>query len=290
MNKTITMIRIVAGLGELCSQCRKDKQKIQMLSGGEIASHQIDSIVLSDVEIDDLEITLVKTEDELIEAFKNPEIDAVIRGSLKASKVIKAIKDFKSSQTINRTTYINTEDDESFSNNYEFLLAPVGIDEGKNIEEKIILAVQAANFIQYLGKKPKIAVLAEGRKDDLGRSERIDESLISSEELTNRLIETFKELDNFDNDSDEISENYSIKNYYILLEQAIEDGYNIILANDGIFGNIMFRTLVLLDKWPSYGAVTLGIDEIFIDTSRDQTVEGYVRSLKLAYNLAKLRG
>ena len=268
MNKTITMIRIVAGLGE-------NENIIK-------ASNELN-------EIDDLEITLVKTEDELIEAFKNPDIDAVIRGSLKASKVIKAIKEFKSDKTINRTTYINTEDEEGFSNNYEFLLAPVGIDEGKNIEEKIILAVQAANFIQYLGKKPKIAVLAEGRKDDLGRSERIDESLISSDELTNRLIETFKELDNFDNDSDEISKNYSIKNYYILLEQAIEDGYNIILANDGIFGNIMFRTLVLLDKWPSYGAVTLGIEEIFIDTSRDQTVEGYVRSLKLAYRLAKLR-
>ena len=268
MNKTITMIRIVAGLGE-------NENIIK-------ASNQLK-------DIDDLEITLVKTEDELIEAFKNPEIDAVIRGSLKASKVIKAIKEFKSDKTINRTTYINTEDDESFSKDYEFLLAPVGIDEGKNIEEKIILAIQAANFIQYLGKKPKIAVLAEGRKDDLGRSERIDESLISSDELTNRLIETFKELDNFDNDSDEISKNYSIKNYYILLEQAIEDGYNIILANDGIFGNIMFRTLVLLDKWPSYGAVTLGIEEIFIDTSRDQTVEGYVRSLKLAYRLAKLR-
>ena len=268
MNKTITMIRIVAGLGE-------NENIIK-------ASKELN-------EIDDLEISLVKTEDELIEAFKNPEIDAVIRGSLKASKVIKSIKEFKSDKTINRTTYINTEDDESFSKDYEFLLAPVGIDEGKNIEEKIILAVQAANFIQYLGKMPKIAVLAEGRKDDLGRSERIDESLISSEELTNRLIETFKELDNFDNDSYEISKNYSIKNYYILLEQAIEDGYNILLANDGIFGNIMFRTLVLLDKWPSYGAVTLGIEEIFIDTSRDQTVEGYVRSLKLAYRLAKLR-
>ena len=96
-------------------------------------------------------------------------------------------------------------------------------------------------------------------------------------------------MDNFDNDSDELSKNYSIKNYYILFEQGIEDGYNILLANDGIFGNIMFRTLVLLDKWPSYGAVTLGIDEIFIDTSRDQTVEGYVRSLRLAYNLSKLR-
>ncbi|MBO5841070.1 MAG: methanogenesis marker protein Mmp4/MtxX [Methanobrevibacter sp.] len=262
------MIRIVAGLGE-------NENIIK-------ASNELN-------EIDDLEITLVKTEDELIEAFKNPEIDAVIRGSLKASKVIKAIKEFKSDKTINRTTYINTEDDENFTNNYEFLLAPVGIDEGKNIEEKVTLAIQAANFIQYLGKMPKIAVLAEGRKDDLGRSDRIDESLISSEELTNRLMETFKELDNFDNDSDDISKNYSIKNYYILLEQAIEDGYNIILANDGIFGNIMFRTLVLLDKWPSYGAVTLGIDEIFIDTSRDQTVEGYIRSLRLAYRLAKLR-
>ncbi len=268
MNKTITMIRIVAGLGE-------NENIIK-------ASNRLK-------DIDDLEITLVKTENELIEAFKNPEIDAVIRGSLKASKVIKAIKEFKSDKTINRTTYINTEDDESFSKDYEFLLAPVGIDEGKNIEEKVILAIQAANFIQYLGKKPKIAILAEGRKDDLGRSERIDESILSSEELTNKLIETFKELDNFDNDSDEVSKNYSIKNYYILLEQAIEDGYNILLANDGIFGNIMFRTLVLLDKWPSYGAVTLGIDEIFIDTSRDQTVEGYVRSLKLAYNLSKLR-
>ena len=262
------MIRIVAGLGE-------NENIIK-------ASNELN-------EIDDLEISLVKTEDELIGAFKNPEIDAVIRGSLKASKVIKSIKEFKSDKTINRTTYINTEDDENFSKDYEFLLAPVGIDEGKNIEEKVTLAIQAANFIQYLGKKPKIAVLAEGRKDDLGRSERIDESLISSDDLTNRLIETFKELDNFDNDSDEISKNYSIKNYYILLEQAIEDGYNIILANDGIFGNIMFRTLVLLDSWPSYGAVTLGIEEIFIDTSRDQSVEGYLRSFKLAYRLAKLK-
>ena len=262
------MINIVAGLGE-------NENIIK-------ASNELK-------EIEDLNITLVKTEDELIEAFKDPKVHATIRGSLKASKIIKSIKELKPDCKINRTTYINTSDDERFSKDYEFLLAPVGIDEGKNIEEKVELAVQAANFLQYLGKMPKIAILAEGRKDDLGRSERIDESLLSSEELTDLLIDTFKELDNFDNDSEDISKNYSIKNYYILLEQAIEDGYNVILANDGIFGNIMFRTLVLLDKWPSYGAVTLGIDEIFIDTSRDQSVEGYKRSLRLAYKLAKSR-
>ena len=262
------MINIVAGLGE-------NENIIK-------ASNELK-------DIEDLNITLVRSEDELLEAFKNPEVHATLRGSLKASKIIKSIKELKPDCKINRTTYINTSDDEGFSKDYEFLLAPVGIDEGKNIEEKVELAIQAANFLQYLGKMPKIAILAEGRKDDLGRSERIDESLLSSQKLTYVLIETFKELDNFDNGSKDISKNYSIKNYYILLEQAIEDGYNIILANDGIFGNIMFRTLVLLDKWPSYGAVTLGIDEIFIDTSRDQSVEGYVRSLKLAYNLAKLR-
>ena len=268
MNKSITMINIVAGLGE-------NENIIE-------ASNELK-------EIEDLNITLVESEDELIEAFKNPDVNAVIRGSLKASKVMKAIKEFKSDNKINRATYINTEYDGTFSRDYEFLLAPVGIDEGKNIEEKVILAIQAANFIQYLGKKPKIAILAEGRKDDLGRSERIDESLKSSEELTELLKIEFDALENFDNGSEDSSRNYSIKNYYILLEQAIEDGNNIILANDGIFGNIIFRALVLLDKWPSYGAITIGIDEIFIDTSRDQSVEGYKRSLELAYKLAKLR-
>ena len=262
------MINIVAGLGE--------NENILK------ASEQLKTI-------EDLNIILVKSEDELLEAFKDPEVHATLRGSLKASKIIKSIKELKPDCKINRTTYINTSEDDKFTKDYEFLLAPVGIDEGKNIEEKVELAIQAANFLQYLGKMPKIAILAEGRKDDLGRSERIDESLLSSQELTDVLRDTFEELDNFDNDSKDISKNYAIKNYYILLEQAIEDGYNVILANDGIFGNIMFRTLVLLDKWPSYGAVTLGIDEIYIDTSRDQTVEGYKRSLMLAYRLAKLR-
>ncbi len=268
MNKSFTMINIVAGLGE-------NKNIIQ-------ASKELE-------DIKDLSISLVESEDGLIEAFKNPEVHATLRGSLKASKIINSIKTIKADSKINRTTYINTAGDKRFTKEYEFLLAPVGIDEGKNTEEKIELAIQAANFIQYLGKKPKIAILAEGRKDDLGRSERIDKSLKSSEDLYEKLIDSFDGLENFDNDSEDISRNYSIKNYYILLEQAIEDGFNIILADDGIFGNIMFRTLVLLDKWPSYGAVTLGIDEIYIDTSRDQTVEGYKRSLELAYNLAKLK-
>ena len=80
-------------------------------------------------------------------------------------------------------------------------------------------------------------------------------------------------------DVDENSGTYKTK--------AINEKNNIIIAPDGITGNIIFRTLVLVNQWPSMGAITLGIPEIYIDTSRDQSEEGYERSIKLAYQLAK---
>ena len=54
------MINIVAGLGENENIIRASNE-------------------LKDIE--DLSITLVETEDELIEAFGNPEVDTFIRGS-----------------------------------------------------------------------------------------------------------------------------------------------------------------------------------------------------------------
>ena len=139
--------------------------------------------------------------------------------------------------------------------------------------EKGALRRTPGEFLKKLGKEPKIAVLADGRKGDYGRSEKISQSIDDSEKLT-ELIK---------NNTD-----FEVKNYYILIEQAIEDKCNVIIAPDGIIGNIIFRTLVLVNSWPSYGAVTFGIDGIYIDTSRDQSVEGYLRSLIFANNLAKL--
>lgn len=250
----------------------------------------------------DLTVDIVNSEEELIEAYNNPEIDAVVRGSLKSSKIMKYLRQLDKDSKIHRATYINTDGSGfilnipasgskrgyiSSNENFEFLLSPVGIDEGNTLEERLELAIQASEFIQSSGMEVKIAILAEGRKDDVGRSKRIDNSLKDSEKLTEILLEEFENNPNFDNDSDDVSKHFSVKNYYILLEQAIKDKNNIIISPDGISGNIIFRTLVLLNSWPSCGAVTLGINKIFIDTSRDQSVEGYLRSLNLAYNLAK---
>ena len=212
---------------------------------------------------ENVEIIQIDNDNDLVETIFNPDITGVVRGSLPASDVIKQLKE--KFPDISRATYVNGE--------YEFLLTPVGIDEGNNIDEKLEIAINCGNFLKTLKKTPKIAVLADGRKGDYGRSDEISKSIEDSEKLT----ELIRKNTDFD-----------VENYYIQIEKAIKDKCNVIIAPNGIIGNIIFRTLILVNSWPSYGAVTFGIDKIYIDTSRDQSVEGYIRSLNLAYNLTKI--
>jgi len=212
----------------------------------------------------DINIKLIYSDDELVSSILDKKIDAVVRGSLPASSVIKEVK--KHFPEISRATFVHGE-------KHEFLLTPVGIDEGATVEEKLKIAIYCGEFLKKISKEPKIAVLADGRKGDYGRSDKISKSIDESETLTQLIKE---------------NTDFEVKNYYILIEQALKDDCNVIIAPDGIIGNIIFRTLILVNSWPSCGAVTFGIDGIYIDTSRDQSVEGYLRSLKFAYKLANL--
>lgn len=215
----------------------------------------------------DCNFKLIDNDVDLINEIKNKDTDAVIRGSLPSSNIIKNIKKTYNSNNISRATYIK-------SDNYEFLLSPVGIDEGNNVNEKLEIAINCGKFLKNLGIIPKIAILANGRKGDYGRSNEINNSINESELLESLIIE---------------NSNFQVKNYYILIEKAIKEHNNVIIAPNGIIGNIIFRTLVLLDSWPSYGAITFGLDTIYIDTSRDQSIEGYLRSIKLAYRLTIIK-
>lgn len=286
------MVKIVVGCGE---------NKNVILAKEELA------------EKNNLEINLAFSDDDLISAMNDKTVDAVVRGSLKSSSLLRKLKDLNKEKFINRASFIkfknelneDVEDSELDFNG--FLLEPVGIDEGKNIDEKFEMIIRSVNFILGLGKTPKIAILSCGRKEDFGRSSEIDKSLEDSEELLKKLSDFFLhevlyskciESNNYIkneniNESKNIQknliynfENISIKNYNILIEKAIEDGNNIIVAPNGIVGNIIFRTLVLVDSWKSFGAIALGSEKIFIDTSRDQSKEGYMRAISLAFNLA----
>ncbi len=209
------------------------------------------------------DIKLIYSDEDLVKATLDDRIDAVIRGSLPASHIMQELK--KHYPNLSRATYINGDE-------YEFLLSPVGIDEGTNVEERFEITKNCIDFLKKVGKKPKIAILAEGREDDFGRGEEVSNSITESKKLT-KMIE--------ENTSEEV------ENYFILIEKAINSKSNIIIAPNGRVGNIIFRTLVLLSSWPSYGAVTFGIDRVYIDTSRDQSIDGYVRSLILANKLSE---
>ena len=207
------------------------------------------------------ELRLVYSDEDLIKAAFDRNIDAVIRGSLSASNIIAKLKERY--PHLSRATYINNGEQ-------EFLLTPVGIDEGNTVEDKFRIALNCVDFFKQVEKTPKIAILAEGREDDFGRDSSVSNSIKDSRKLTKLLSE------NTDED---------VKNYHILIEKAVQDKRNIIIAPNGRVGNIIFRTMVLLNSWPSYGAVTFGMDRVYIDTSRDQSIEGYLRSLVLAEEL-----
>lgn len=212
----------------------------------------------------DFEVILTESEDNLVNMLLNKEVDAAVRGSLSSSKILGILKE-KYCRKMYRASFLET-------NGQKFLFAPVGIDEGDNVEEKVKLIDLGAEFLLKLGIEPKIAVLSGGRPQDIGRSQRIDDSIAEGEHLTSLT-----------------KSKYSVKHYFILIENAIKDNVNFILAPDGISGNLIFRTLVFLGSGKSHGAVTLGINEIFIDTSRSQSVEGYIRSLEFSNYLARLK-
>ena len=129
-------------------------------------------------------LKLIYRDEDLVHAVLDNKIHGVVRGSLPASNIMKKLKEIY--PNITRATYINGD-------KYEFLLSPVGIDEGKSVEDKLSIVKNCISFYKKLGKTPKIAVLAEGRKDDFGRDEEVSKSITDSEKLTKLIQENTNE-------------------------------------------------------------------------------------------------
>ncbi|MGN1322379.1 MAG: methanogenesis marker protein Mmp4/MtxX [Methanosphaera sp.] len=210
----------------------------------------------------DVDIEIATSNKELIKYIHDPEIDGVIRGSLQ-SNIIQDIR--KEYPHIFRASILEI-------NGHKFMLTPVGIDECDTKKAKEMIIKECSEVITSTGHTPKIALISGGRKQDKGRSTKIDRSIEECEQIV-----------------EELKEEYNIKHYYILIEEAIKDHANVIIAPDGIIGNIIFRSLVLVAGMKSYGALTLKQPNLFIDTSRSQTVQGYVNSIHLISNIINSR-
>lgn len=200
----------------------------------------------------------------LVKFLKENKLDVAVRGSLSAKKVLSFLKEFFKTKEFYRTAFLETK----YPVNKLFFLAPVGIDEGKNVEEKQTIVEESDYLFKRFDLKKKIAVLSGGRIEDKGRSKAVDESLKQARELTKNLED----------------KNREVKNYSILIEDAIKES-DYLVAPDGIIGNYIFRTLTFLGGGKAIGAPILNLKRPFVDTSRAS--KSYFDSLAFASALAK---
>lgn len=187
-------------------------------------------------------------EKKMIDFLRTQKLDAIIRGGLSSNKFLAIIKKNFNITQINRLALLET------INGQQFFFGPVGIDECNDIDGKIIFLKHTLDLFKILKIKPTISILSGGRKGDIGRNPSVDQTIRDAEEIVTIFQKESPEL--------------NISHNEILIEEAIDNGSNVILAPNGISGNLIYRTLVHLGGGKAYGAIYLGLKPIIIDTSR----------------------
>lgn len=201
---------------------------------------------------------------DLISALKTGEISGALRGDLPAKETISELKVAFKVVSIYRAALLSIDEKHSF------FLAPVGIDEGIFIDERFEFIKLIDSLLQRVGIASKTAIISGGRlPEDVGRSGVVDESLRAGE----KLFKLAKDA------------RFDAKHYGVLIEDAYKDS-NIIIAPNGIVGNLLFRTMHYLGNCRSLGAPILNLDKVFIDTSRRK--QDYTDSIMMASALSGL--
>jgi putative methanogen marker protein 4 len=216
-----------------------------------------------------VDVNLIKTanvEAEIFNFVESKRIESVIRGSLSSNKFITEVKNRFHTLKLNRLALLETID------GFQFFFAPVGIDECSTLKEKQVFIENAIKFLISMGLDPKISVLSGGREGDIGRNKVVDASLEQGHELINYFNQNYPHI--------------KIYHDEILIENAIARKSHLIIAPDGISGNLIYRTLVHLGGGKAYGAIYLGLKTLIIDTSRVGNISEIEGALKIAKALS----
>ncbi len=200
----------------------------------------------------------------LVESLYRGQIQAAIRGDLASNETMKAVRSRFGLDRVLRAALLQPQGGSMF------FLAPVGVDEGWTVEEKLELIRLTSKLLERMEVDLDAAVLSGGRSGDMGRHSVVDRTIKDAEEVV-RIAR---------------KEGFRVKHFEILIESAAPQ-CNLIIAPDGISGNLIFRTLHFLGRGEALGAPILNLDQVFVDTSRAKT--DYTDSFALASALAKGR-
>ncbi len=219
---------------------------VALMHDVEHARRHAEILLVSNEEIEGWKhVVAGEPERTLIELLLNGTIDAAVRGTISARKTLQILKERAHLHHLHRAALLST------SQGTEFFLTPVGIDEGNAVRDQAYLAVKTAELLERIHVAPKVGVLSGGRAEDKGRERSVDRTLERAEQLTRRLA----------------ASGIDVTNYGILIENAIQSS-NVLVAPDGISGNLIFRTLTFLGGGTGHGAPLLGVPFAFVDTSR----------------------
>ena len=199
----------------------------------------------------------------LVQAVRDERLDAGVRGTLPSKDVLAQLRGAYDVDGILRTAIMETAAANSF------MLTPVGIDEGRTIEERLDLVIKTIGFLGPTGWRIRVGVLSRGRPEDADRGEEIGRSLREAEELARTLVQ--KGID--------------ATHYGILIEKATRE-CDLLVAPDGTSGNLIFRTLHFLGSGKAYGAPVVNLPAVFVDTSRAKM--DFSESVLLAAGLSEL--
>ncbi|PKG33412.1 phosphotransacetylase, partial [Methanoregula sp.] len=156
-------------------------------------------------------------EQAMIDDLMNGSIDAAVRGTLPSNSTLKALKLAEGVDHLERIALLET------AGGKKFLLTPVGVDEGWTVPEKLELIRKGKVIAKKFGLPEKTGILSGGRLGDIGRHKQVDASMAEAELVAKLSGSVHCE---------------------ILIEDAIES-CGLIIAPDGISGNLIFRTLTL---------------------------------------------
>jgi putative methanogen marker protein 4 len=194
-------------------------------------------------------------EQALVDDLVTGKIDAAVRGTLPSNSTLKALKKAMGVDHLERIALLETV------HGKKFLLTPVGVDEGWTVAEKLELIQKGRVIAKKFGLPEKTCILSGGRLGDIGRHPQVDASMAEAELVARLGNATHCE---------------------ILIEDAIET-CGLIIAPDGISGNLIFRTLTFLGGGHGHGAPVVNISRIFVDSSRASP--NYANALLLAASL-----
>jgi putative methanogen marker protein 4 len=208
------------------------------------------------------DVTVYTDPDALTDDLRSGRIDAAVRGDMSSSVLLPKLRTVFGLKELQRVVILEPMEKKMV------FMAPVGIDEGMTVRQRYELAEGSIRLMRKLGMNERIAVMSGGSEDDRGRNPSVDRTIDDALELVGLLRK----------------DGYDAYHAQILIEAAADDA-DLIIAPDGITGNIIFRTLHLLGGAKALGAPVMNMDRVFVDTSRAKT--DYRDSIALAKRLTE---